>query len=300
MSFNKFLIFLPLFACCSAIAPSAEPGEVSRVFRDVIVEQGQAASEIRAYFCSVVVRGKVGGDVITFGGDLTVGGSIDGDAIALGGGIHLFPEGRVAGDVTAIGGPVRVEKGARLQGDTDNLWFVHIPGQRRLYPGAALTFISVNLALLLFATLVFRRCRVENLSSVILRHPWTVAAAGTLFSVVFIVLFGLTGMLKRFELLVLLIIMVVVFFTCLAGYTGISATIGRFAGRRGWLASAMIGAVLLNALLLVPVIGFVLLTAAFIISAGSPIASGFGKNPDWLTGRLHWKPFESESKPLNP
>ncbi len=299
MGIRDTLVLFSMIISATVAAPCAEPPEVSRILRRITVEEGQTVSEVQGYFSPVVVRGKVTGDVISIGADITVAGTIDGDAIAVGGGVVLLPQGKVGGDLTSLGGPVRAEGAGRTEADTDSLPYLPLPGQRRPHLTGTLTFISANIVLLLFAALVFRRRRTANLGSAVAGHPWVVVSVGVLFLVVVFFLCEAAGAFKRLELVWLLIVTAITGFTCLAGYLGLSSAIGRLAAaRQGWLPGALIGGFLLNALLLVPVAGFALLLAAGVISAGAPIASGFGKSPDWLPSILRRKKNGSDAKKM--
>lgn len=301
MRVRNIVMLFALISSVSADSFCSEPPEISQLLRTITIEPGQTVSDVQGYLCPIVVNGTVAGDVIAVGGDITIAGTVEGDAVALGGGIHILSQGHVDGDTTALGGPVRVENTAKAGGDTDSLPYMHLPGQRRPYAIGVLTFVSANLALLLLAALIFRRRRAQNLSSAVTQHPVMVISLGVLFSVLILSLYWVSEAFKRFSLAWLLTVSAVAFFTYLAGYIGLAATIGRVVARgRGWITGALIGVGVLNVMLLVPIVGLILFLAAIVLSGGNPIASGFGRDPDWLAGLLRKKTSPGEAKPSLP
>ncbi len=284
-------LFSLLFSVTGPALSADGPPEVSRFLHRISVERGETVEDVQCSGCSVVVRGTVSSDVVSIGGNITIEGTVGGDAIALGGGIHLLPVARLEGDAMAIGGSVKVEPGAKTSGENDSVPYFHVPGQRTLDPSGVVTFLAVNLILLILGALAFGRLRMENLAAGVVRHPGMVLLAGAILGLLLTLLFALTGASKRFESLWILLITASVLFTCMAGYLGICGAIGRcLARRQSWLLGPLVGAFLISFLLLIPVAGFLFFLTAFFAALGSALVSGFGKNPDWLPRRLSRRP----------
>jgi hypothetical protein len=287
MRYATLLVNLWLILPGGACTQGAEPAELSRSLRQIVVEAGQTVGDVQCSGCSVVVRGNAEGDVIALGGDVTVEGTVKGDAIALGGSVHLLPGSQLHGDAAAIGGSVQVDAGARAEGDSDSLPYVHVPGQRSLRLPNVSSLLITDLTLLLLGALIFRRRRAENLAGALIRHPWAVVLAGFLLMCVALLLFILSGIPRRYELLWISLIVLGILFTGLAGYLGVCQAIGRLAARRaGGVIGPLAGAVLSTALLVIPVAGFGFFLVLAVTVLGSALVSGLGTSPDWLPALL--------------
>ncbi len=290
------LLWLLLPAAGTALSADGPPA-ISRFLHEIVVERGENVGDIQCSGCSIIVRGNASGDVIVIGGNIIIEGGVTGDAVAFGGGVHILPPAHLDGDALAMGGSVQIDAGARTAGDTDSIPYFHVPGQRSLHPSGVATFLVINLTILLLAALAFRRRRTENLAAAVEGHPGMVILSGTVFAIIMTLLFLLTGVSKRFELLWILLITTILLFTCMTGYLGICGALGRLITRRDrWLLSSLAGASLLTLLLLIPIAGFLFFTAAFVAALGSAIVSGFGKSPDWLPGRMNRRSSRSEAR----
>jgi hypothetical protein len=82
-----------------------------------------------------------------------------------------------------------------------------------------------------------------------------------------------------------------VFIMLVAGYSGISYWVGRgLLGRSGPLAAALVGAVLVTILQLVPVVGWFACGVFALMAVGSALLSGFGTSVDWQVVRSEIEP----------
>ncbi|HYK91801.1 MAG TPA: polymer-forming cytoskeletal protein, partial [Acidobacteriota bacterium] len=283
---RALLYFLPLLVADPDLF-AEEPPEIRRFLHQIVVQRGQNVGNVQCSGCSVLVQGSASGDVVAIGGDITIEGAVGGDAIALGGDVHLLSPARLKGDAMALGGYVRADEGARASGDSESIPYMHVPGQRSLHLTGIGAFLAASLSLLLLAAVGFRRRRAMNLSGAVAKRPGMVFVSGTLSAFLVMLLFILTGIARQSELLWVLLVTAGVVYAGLAGYLGVCGALGRLLARQDpWLLPPLAGAVALTALMLVPVAGFIVFMAAFVMVLGGAIASGFGTSTDWLAERL--------------
>jgi hypothetical protein len=271
----------------ASVAVSREEPEIRHYFRPVRIEAGETTSDVICFMCPISVRGKIDGDVLAFGGDIFVQGEITGDAISFGGKVVLSGASKVKGDATAIGGEVHRESGAALSGEADSLPYWHLPGQRSFHPYGLLTFVAVNLAVVMLAAYVLVRRRSAGLAAAIRSHPALAPAVGVVFLLAFVLLVVFADGLGRFKapVLVLITLTTVIAFCC--GYAGVALFAGQisFSGRPRFL-TLLAGAGLLTLLQVIPVAGIAVMLLVVFLALGSVVVSGLGRDPDWLVERL--------------
>ena len=94
------------------------------ITQNVVVEEGEVASEAVAVAGSVRVDGEVRGDVVAVGGSATINGRVGGEVTAVGGSVRLGPNAEVMHNVTSVGGRVERAEGAEVHGEVNevSLW----------------------------------------------------------------------------------------------------------------------------------------------------------------------------------
>ena len=99
------------------LALSASPAQAleKEIFGDVVVEEGEVADEVSTAWGDVVVRGRVTGDVHSGFGNVTAEGPVGGDVEAGFGDVRVG--GPVGGDVRAGFGDMFLLDGARVAGE---------------------------------------------------------------------------------------------------------------------------------------------------------------------------------------
>lgn len=112
------LILLPALLLAH-LALSASPANAlaleKEIFGDVVVEEGEVTDEVSTAWGDVVVRGRVTGDVHSGFGDVTIEGPVRGDVEAGFGDVRVG--GPVEGDVKAGFGNLFLARGARVEGE---------------------------------------------------------------------------------------------------------------------------------------------------------------------------------------
>ena len=114
----RTLLLLPALLLAYLVL-SASPANAlaleKKIFGEVVVEEGEVADEVSTAWGDVVVRGRVMGDVHSGFGDVTAEGPVGGEVEAGFGDVRV--DGPVGGDVKAGFGSVFLERGARIGGE---------------------------------------------------------------------------------------------------------------------------------------------------------------------------------------
>ncbi len=270
--------------------------DVDQVGGDVVVEAGQPARDAVAVGGSVTVRaGGEARDAVAILGSVILepGASVRG-AVAVGGDVRVAAGASVERDAVSVGGRVEAGPGATIGGQRTSVPFpvgghaldlVRSHGVEVHHPlwrvASALARFAVYLAVALFLTLLFPH-RVEAVAASMVANP-----AGS-------VLAGLLGLVAQPLLLVLLLVTVVgiplipvqLFGLAAAGalgFTALAFQLGRSllprGQRGGGVLSLAIGVAVLVVGTQIPVLGWIVLAALFLLTFGAVIRTRFGQTP---------------------
>lgn len=276
------LLMFGLWCLPGDLRPQEAP-EHEGYFRDFVVEAGQTAGDVLCIYCSVRVSGQVKGDVVTLGGGIDIQGTVDGDAIASGGGIRLEPGATVKGDTIAVGGPIETPGQASIGGERISKPWFHVPGQRQLYLSGVAVFVIGNLGLVLLAALVLRARRVGVMAGVLRRGPVQALLVGVVLLAVAILLYAIAEYLGPGEDILDVLVSLVLVVTFAVGYAGLSFWLGSKVPRvQGMLRAALVGAVILTLLELVPLLGVLVFLDLLALALGIALVSGWGSAENWL------------------
>lgn len=100
-----------------------------KVLGDILVPEGESAEEVRTVWGDVTVEGSVKGDVETGVGDVWIEGPVGGDVDVGSGDVHV--NAPVGGDVDVGNGDVYLESGAQVRGEVS-----YHSGRLYLHPNA--------------------------------------------------------------------------------------------------------------------------------------------------------------------
>ena len=150
MRFPSSRLFL-YFLCTAALVGSAfAEGSHDRTQfgHDIVIEQGEKATDVTCFSCSVRVRGRVSGDLTTFGGTVVIeqDGEVTGDTTVFAGDLRLESGARVR-EVTVFGGQFRRDPSASVRGDVTTfgggvaLWLFIVFGLPFVVVGAFIALI---------------------------------------------------------------------------------------------------------------------------------------------------------------
>lgn len=271
------VLLLILAFCAAAVAQPNPSRDRVKILRDVIVESGETANNIRCFMCSVHVHGIVAGDIITFGGAIFIDGKVYGDAISVGGRVESNSNGKIVGDAIAFGGYVNRQSNSEIEGRSTSVPYALIPGQYRPTLLGSLTLAIINVLFVVLGYLVVRDKRAETASLAIERRPASVLFIGFLCLGIFYGLDWLGSYLGRaepFEEIALLVLLAVIAAT---GATGLGDWVARLAFPQTRGIWACIGGVLALSLLeLIPLLGLLVFAAGLIVSLGASLVTRFG------------------------
>ena len=115
--------------------PQHRSGSRVSITQNVVVEEGEVASEAVAVAGSVRVDGEVRGDVVAVGGSATINGRVGGEVTAVGGSVRLGPNAEVMHNVTSVGGRVDRAEGAEVHGEVNEVSLWSVGDRRRWHRG---------------------------------------------------------------------------------------------------------------------------------------------------------------------
>lgn len=132
-----------LFAACGAGIASASTDRVS-MGKDIVISDGDTASDVVCIACSVVVQGNVSGDVVSVLGSVRIEDAkhISGDLATVGGDVSLDGGSSVQGSLVVVGGDLDLAPEATVRGD------------REVFPGRAWLLLPIA-PLLIFIGIVW-------------------------------------------------------------------------------------------------------------------------------------------------
>ncbi len=265
--------------------------DVERYGRPIVIEVGERAHDAVCFGCPIRVLGSLEGDAVAIGGHIEIEGNLDGDAVAVGGNIRLGPAAKASGDVVAVGGVIDRDPQARVSGDMQSsmplLGRMHLNGPWGLLLLALLAGWAMNLVLALASYLIAGRRRVEVVAGTAREHVGLALLTGVGVVAAATMLFFFSSYMGRLRSVLTILVSIVLFVALVLGYTGITAWVGKRPARgKSPLVGVMLGTVLITALQLVPVLGWLAFLVFMILALGSAAASGFGRATDWLPRRF--------------
>ncbi|MFQ5696315.1 MAG: hypothetical protein ACE5HB_10030, partial [Terriglobia bacterium] len=268
----------------------------------IVIEAGESAADAICFGCSILVRGRlsgdavafggriqvegsVGADVVAFGGSLDINGSVGADAVAVGGSVRLGPNAEVENDVAAVGGRVERDPQAKVGGQVTSGGPMPV-SMGGLFGLVVFFFVGaavINLVLVLLGYLIAGQRRVETLAGTVRERAGLALLAGMGVVVGAVALFITSAFLGWVAAIVAPLVALALFVTLVAGYTGLSAWLGRVvAPTIAPLLAVLLGAVLITLLQFIPLVGFFAFLAFGLLALGSATLSGYGTAADWL------------------
>ena len=315
----SFLLPALLLAYLALSAAPADALALKReILGDVVVEEGEVADEVSTAWGDVVVRGRVTGDVHSGFGDVTTKGPVGGDVEAGFGDVRVG--GSVGGDVKAGFGDLFLLRGARIEGEA-GLGYGAVREQHpdssvgggvrtavmddEDSPDASTGAVARGVATLGFAAAALlvavvapgplraaARC-IENAPV----RSLIVGVASLPIVVVGSVLLALSGVgLLLLPLAWPVYLAVVVFGAIVAAYA-LGSRVVLAAGRyhAGDTLAAVVGALIISAISLVPVVGGLLLAGLVLLGTGATLRALAARRPI-SSSRLTYASYEDYLK----
>lgn len=251
--------------------PPPPPPPERRRFRD-----RRGGDRVRFGGSVTVAEGEtVSGDVVVIGGSADVDGEVDGDIVVVGGSLRLGPHANVTQDAVVVGGSLNRDPGARVGGEVqevgigamnlDRLRFPRGPAGNWRWQGMFGSTFSLIATLVRFGVLcllaalvvLFARGYVDRVGSQAAAEPVKAGAVGLLAQVLFVPLLVVTIVLFVVTIVGIPLLILIPFgilalmVLALAGFTAVSAHVGRWFGERfglpayGPIATAVLGVALI-------------------------------------------------------
>jgi len=267
--------------------PSESTERPHRVRKEVVFALGRNAEVKADEFAETVVV--IGGsaaihgrcrECVTIGGDINVDGEVEHSTVAVLGGIKVGPGGRVGRDIVAMGGKFEADPGARIDGRVQELdlgalglpqlewlkqWFREcVLKLRPLSPRVGWVWVVAGGFFVLYfvVALAFSRS-IQVCVGELTARPATTLFVGLMTKVlapIIMIVLAMTGV----GLLVVPLLLAALFFGGIIGHVALLQYIGAGIGRAFGLDSAkapllafLAGGVLVLALYMVPVVGFI-------------------------------------------
>ena len=298
---GKTSLLLLLFL--AVLLPSAlQARDRVMVGEDIYVAEGEVLDDVVCTGCSIRVYGKVkdavaiGGnieihgeahDVVAIAGRIDVRGKVDGDAVSIAGGLRVHPGAEIRGDAVGVMGRVDIPAGAVVGGEVVSV------GQ---WGQVALSGLLVVLVLFLLAGLVLQPLLVLLCFVIMGEQRIGMLADTARHRAGFSFLVGVGLVIASFVFSILAAFLPVpgahfpfalaLFVVLVVGYAGVSYWVGRgLLPSSSALAAALLGAVLVTIIQLIPIIGQIAFMVFSMIALGSAALSGFGTSIDWLVER---------------
>ncbi len=262
-----------------------------------VAEGSIARRQVVALGRDLQVFGEAEAGAAAVGGSVRVGGNVGGDVIVLGGDAVLDGGARVEGDVFVLGGAIEMAPGAVVSGRSVSYptvhaaWLVLLEGPTLGLPALSGPVVAAKLALLaawlawLLLLFVFSGRAVLATSAGVASEPFRnffVGLAGV-FSLFLTALFlsAVAASVVGLPLLLLVIFVAVLLklWGMVALFHASGLWIARRISQRRWVAlnHAVLGAIALGLLKLVPWLGTWAWTAASLIGVGAALTTRFGR-----------------------
>ena len=292
----KTLLLTGILSASSALAPAAQPpkiidmgaassrtwGGILRFGQDIRIPPGATVNgDITGIGSEVSVEGRIQGSVNVIGGKVYVNSAVDGDLNAIGSELILGPQAWIGGELYTLGGHVEQDPDAVVRGSTVNAPAMGggTTAMMGLWAMLAWMFFWIKILaaagwLFLAALAGFLFASPLNKTSDALQ---TSPGKSFLLGVAAWPLAGLVSIALLVSILGIPLIPPLVIsmsFLTLWGYLGVCNWVGRkyLHAQKTWLA-CLLGALILNALALIPVAGKFIWFTALLFGLGASITA---------------------------
>ena len=270
---KRLLVVLVALLCTlvpvgSAFAADNTPDDRFVVSGSVVVDKGEVVpGDVVVLDGDILVRGTVKGDVVAVSGDVTVRGDVGGDVVTVDGQAILGRRAQVSGDLIYLNDKPRVSRGAEVAGETKKLGGGEFGDALKAI--AIGIWIAFSVSLLLFGLIMM--LLAPNAAQAIARTAkakWGMSigigiAAFILLPILAVLcLITIIGTPLGFILLASLIPLFALAF-CSTAFV-----VGRLILKNSGIPAFLLGMVILCLLALVPFLGGITNTLAFIFGLG--------------------------------
>jgi hypothetical protein len=218
-------------------------------------------------------------EAVAWSGDVTVHGAVAGPVIAVGGDVWVGPEARVEGNLVSLGGQIHVHPDAAVQGDRVGL----NPSGREvglIESGARRLSLVLGLAALVVLGVGLAEVRTRNIADTLRQGAGWYVLGGAILTAAATVI-GTVSLLSVVAAPVGVAVLSGVAIAWSLGMVGVCRWIGESipGAPRSPRSAALTGAVVVGALIAVPMVGPLLAVFAGLAAVGSSMMSRLGRRP---------------------
>lgn len=277
-------LLLMVLLLASAFSPDIKTGDMVTVFGNRQVQEGDIVTgDAVTIFGNLDMRGAVNGDVVTVFGKVDIYGKVSGDVVAVFGNVNVHKGATIGGDTAGVFGRVNRDDGAVVGGQSADTgskakhrYFDFIPGMSfGSIIGAMLLYGVCCLIVLMFPS------RLERMVYSSRTNLGRKAGIGFLVLLAFllmlpILIITIIGIIPA--ILAIILFAAVTLLSSTAVYIALGQRIA--AGVEGTNAiyiHLLIGLVIVEALKMIPAIGWLASTAVFLIGLGVAFDSRLGR-----------------------
>lgn len=282
---RKALLFTTMVVVILLATPfQALAQDITRFGSDVTVPEGEVQEgNITVFGGDVVIEGEAGADVTVFGGDLRINGRVGGSVTHFGGDTTLGNEAVIGGDFTQFGGTVNRAPGARIEGSETTGPRIFSPFVNFL---ASLFALLFTLALTVAVVAILPE-QTRVLANTVEQQPLPSLGYGILATILVPLLFLILALIIIVGWILIPFVAIAVVITYFYGYVGVARWLGdRIIGatrsaNQSPIVKALVGALVLGVIGLVPILGGLVQFIAAMIGLGAVLISKYGTGKPW-------------------
>jgi len=265
----------------------AQARDITRFGSNVTVREGETVGNVTVFGGNAVIDGEVQNNVTLFGGNLTINGRVGENVTHFGGNTVLGDEAVIEGDFTQFGGTVSRAPGAEIRGS-------ETVGPRVFDPfrGVVAGLFSLISALVLSAVVVaLLPKQTAILADTVENRPLPSLGAGFLATILIPLVFILLALLIIIGWILIPFVALAIPLIYFYGYVGVARWLGRrlieatHIVQQSPIAQVLIGVLVIGIIGFIPIIGWLVLIAVFLIGLGAVILSKFGTGRPWFRER---------------
>lgn len=279
------LVFVALLMI-SAFSLDIKSGDSVAIFNNLTIPGDTTVTgDAIAVFGSMDIRGTVRGDAVAVFGSVDIYGEVEGDVVAVFGSVDIKSRASVGGDIVGVFGGVDKENGAVIKGEIvdtkGSSFFTNI----NLLPDSKTEAGSIVGMLITYAFACLALVLVpDRIAFMAERYKFNLGRSlgiGALVLLVLVLLLPvlvitIIGILPAFFLVVLLMV------AMLASLTALYIALGRkvaaaVEGKNAVYIQLLIGLVIVGSLQMIPIAGFIISLAVYLVALGVAFDTRVGK-----------------------
>lgn len=280
------LMVIAVLLMVSAFGFDINNGDSIAIFNNLVVPEGTTVTgDAVAIFGKIDMRGNVRGDVVTVFGKVDVYGEAGGDVVAVFGNVNLKSTAVVNGDIAGVFGNVDRENGAIVRGEVIDTRPGSWHGNIHIVPGFGTDVASVVSLMIVYALSCLVLVLVPDRTAFMAqRMQYNI---GRSFGIGILVLLGTMLLVPALIITIIGIIpaILLVFAFAIVAFVSMTAlyvALGRkvaaaVEGKNAVYIHLLIGLVIVGALEMIPVVGFLVALAAFFVALGVAFDTRVGK-----------------------